>query len=478
VRGPRLRFAIDPGAAGLGIGAARDALFSWLMARSEAGAIVLRSDLSTEASGEAERRVIDDLLWLGLGWDEGIEAQGEQGPYRRSQRLHLYRRTAEDLLRRGLAYRCACPVPSARDGGGSPDRCACGRGTPAAAVGQAAGAPQILLRAGPDGEPGDLVLLQRGGGPGPEFATALDDAMMGITHVVSGPGCTMATVRQELLHAAIGEGTRPRSIELPPIDTAGDGSTGEGKEAPIVERCRLEGYPPEAVLNLLAHLGAATDVGQELLTREEMLAGFDRGRVAGERRTFDVRRLDNLARRHMARMAPERLAGLAAEHLANAGMLGDPPSTGEIAWAGAVARLFVDRLARMVDLPSYAEPLFRFDPGRCLADDSVLRTLREPQSRRVIETLIRTWADQADRQDLTTVGIRALVDAVRRTTGARGKPLYDAFRIALTGRSEGPDLAQLIALIERGSRLPLPRRVVGCGERARSLLAAIEGGGR
>lgn len=387
---------------------------------------------------------MDDLLWLGLGWDEGIEAEGERGPYRRSQRLPLYLETAEDLVRRGLARRDA--------------------------------ARTIMLTSKVAGSPGGFELIRQDGTPDDDFATAVDDQRMGITHVVSRPDEALSLSRQGLAHAALGLEQRPELIRLAAIDLPGEISAGRGGTPPAIERLRQEGYPPEAVLNLLAHLGAATNGAQDVLTREEMLAGFDPSRAAGDRRRYDPRRLSELALRHMARMAPGRLADLAAEHLVSAGLLSPAPSADECAWAGAVARLHSERLARMSDLPALAEQLFHFDPCLSLANEAVVRGLRDPLARRVIETLLTRWGRQGNDQELTAVRFHTLVNEVRRATGAKGGPLYDTLRIALTGHSEGPDLAQLIALIERGRRLPLPQRVAGCAERAKCLLEATAPG--
>lgn len=496
---PRLRLTIEPGVPGLGIGMARDALFSWLLARSRGGTFLLRSDVDPSDAGETERSVMDDLLWLGLGWDEGIDAQGERGPYRRAQRLDLYAAKAGELLRRGVAYRCDCPRPPASDERASPAACACREIVPGdAAASGGARAPSILFRAAPSadagevvfvdavrgevrrpiGEVGDFVLLRRDGAPGREFAAAVDDAMMGITHVVSRSERLWATCRQALVHAEVGVGAGPVFIHLPAIDAPGESSTGRVDSTATIGRFRLDGYPPEAVLNLLAQLGAATNGRQDLLTREEMLAGFDPGRAAGECRPFDPERLAALSMRHMAQMSSERLADLAAGHLAGAGLLGQPPSPGECAWAGAVARLYTGRLPRMSDLPAAADLFFHFDPDLCLADDLVRQAFHEPASRRVIEAAVDVLATQPEEEEPAAVRFQALVAAVRRATGARGKDLYDPLRIALTGRSEGPDLAPLITLIERGSRLPLAQRVAGCAERATRLLKVTARGAR
>src|SRR5512142_3588741 len=105
----RLRFAPSP-TGHLHVGNARTALFNWLMARGSGGTFILRiEDTDTERStSESEASVLEDLRWLGLQWDEGPDVGGPHGPYRQSERLHLYRAHAQDLLARGRAYYCFC----------------------------------------------------------------------------------------------------------------------------------------------------------------------------------------------------------------------------------------------------------------------------------------------------------------------------------------------------------------------------------
>ena len=105
----RVRFAPSP-TGQLHVGNARTALFNWLLARRTGGTFVLRiEDTDFERSTrESEAAIIDDLRWLGLAWDEGVEAGGDYGPYRQSERLHVYRAHAVELLSRGAAYHCFC----------------------------------------------------------------------------------------------------------------------------------------------------------------------------------------------------------------------------------------------------------------------------------------------------------------------------------------------------------------------------------
>mgnify|MGYP003342034752 FL=1 len=107
--GIRVRFAPSP-TGQLHVGNARTALFNWLLARAEGGTFVLRiEDTDFERSTkDAERTAIDDLRWLGLTWDEGAEVGGPYGPYRQSERLHVYRAHAVELMSKGQAYHCFC----------------------------------------------------------------------------------------------------------------------------------------------------------------------------------------------------------------------------------------------------------------------------------------------------------------------------------------------------------------------------------
>ena len=111
----RVRFAPSP-TGQLHVGNVRTALFNWLMARSAGGTFVLRIEDTdfARSTPEAENTAIEDLRWLGLNWDEGADAGGAHGPYRRSERLHIYRAHAVELMSRDQAYRCFCPAGTAR----------------------------------------------------------------------------------------------------------------------------------------------------------------------------------------------------------------------------------------------------------------------------------------------------------------------------------------------------------------------------
>ncbi len=499
---PRVRFAPSP-TGELHVGNARTALFNWLFARRHDGVFILRIEDTdaTRSSTAHEVRLMDDLRWFGLGWDEGVGEGGEDGPYRQSERLALYRDMAEDLIGRGLAYPCFCSLheleeerAAQREAGRAslyPGRCrripkeeaARRRAREPAAVrfdvGAAAGGDASIgfedLVHGeirfPVSQIGDFVILRRDGWPSYNFAVVVDDLQMRVTHVIRGDDHLSNTPRQILVSRGLLAPAPPRFAHLPLIGGPGGAPLSKREGAASLAWFREQGYPPEALMNYLALLGWSPPGGQDLLTMEELIAQFGLDRVSRAPAIFDRPKLDALAARHMARLPADRLADLAAGQLRKAGILGSDLPPGAPQWIGRLALLYADRLPRMSDLPREAAALFDFTPENSLADPDVSQALHDPKSRGVIEALSR----RLGQEPLTAPRFQALADEVRRETGAKGRDLYHPIRIALTGAASGPEMVKLLPVIEEGSRLPLPKGIVSCGGRARALLAATRG---
>jgi glutamyl-tRNA synthetase len=498
----RIRFAPSP-TGDLHVGNARTALFNWMFARSQRGAFVLRiEDSDTERSSpEHEAGLMEDLCWLGLGWDEGVDGGGACGPYRQSERLDIHRREAERLVAAGSAYPCFCDpdrLASERTEQRAAGRASlysgrCRRIPPHEAAARRGSEPHALrfnvAAAAADEQAiefldrvhgtvrfpvhqiGDFVLLRRNGRPSYNFAVVVDDLGMKITHIIRGDDHLSNTPRQVLVARALGAASPPEFAHLPLIVGPGGAPLRKREGGVSVAWFREQGYPPEVLINALALLGWSAPGGQELLTREEILSSFDLDRVSKASAIFDRQKLDALAVRHMARLPEERLVTLASEHLQRAGVLPDPAPPGSREWVGRLARLFADRLARMAELPREAALLFDFEATRAIAEPQVLEALTDADSRRVIEALV----GRIGQEPLTAQRFQALADEVRRETGAKGRRLYHPLRVALTGAPSGPELVKLIPIIEGGHRLKLSRPVASCYERARALLTVGAG---
>jgi glutamyl-tRNA synthetase/nondiscriminating glutamyl-tRNA synthetase len=499
--GVRVRFAPSP-TGELHVGNARSALFNWLFARGRGGVFVLRIE-DTDAvrsSAEHEAAIVADLRWLGLGWDEGIDEGGGCGPYRQSERLGLYREQAERLIGERIAYPCFCApalleeertaqrlaghvsLYSGRCRGLAPDLAAQRR-----AAGDAHAIRFDVSRAAPGLEAiafedqvrgpirfplsqiGDFVLVRRDGTPAYNFAVVVDDMTMRITHVIRGDDHLSNTPRQVLVGRVLGALT-PVFAHLPLITAPGGAPLSKREGAVSVRAFREQGYPPEALLNHLALLGWSPTDGIEVLTVEELVARFDLARVTRAPAVFDRQKLDALSLRHVARMPPERLGPLAAEHLGRAGLLPADPPRAILDWAGRVAAMLADRLPRLGAIVEETAILFDFEPGRALGDPDVAATLREPRSRAVI----RAALERLGAGGLDAPGFQALAAEVRRLTGAKGRELFHPIRVGLTGRASGPELVRLLPLLDEGSRLDLPCHVRSCAERARALLDATQ----
>jgi len=127
----------------------------------------------------------------------------------------------------------------------------------------------------------------------------------------------------------------------------------------------------------------------------------------------------------------------------------------------------------MSDLPRESAFLFEFSAERSLSNREVRATLFDPKARGVIEALARRLGPEP----IDAKRFQSVAEEVRRETGTKGRDLYHPMRVALTGASSGPEMVKLLPVIEEGSRLPLPRRVASCVERATSLLSATRGEG-
>ncbi|MGH9283638.1 MAG: glutamate--tRNA ligase, partial [Acidimicrobiales bacterium] len=311
--GVRVRFAPAPTGV-LHVGSARTALFNWLYARHHGGTLVLRiEDTDLERSREPWVEGIQTTLrWLGLDWDEG--------PYRQSERIDRYREAAERLLAEGAAYECYCTedelaarAEAARAAGGDPGydgRCrnlTAGERTALAAEGR----PRSIRFRTPDegvsrfddavrGEVAvewsrisDFVIVRSSGAPVFFLANAVDDADMGITHVIRGEDLLDSTHRVLALRDALGIPGRPTFAHLPLLVGADRGKLSKRHGAVALEDFRVRGYLPEALRNYLGLLGfAGVEEGGEIRSSDEMVAAFELDRVTRSAAFFDYDKLN------------------------------------------------------------------------------------------------------------------------------------------------------------------------------------------
>jgi nondiscriminating glutamyl-tRNA synthetase len=504
----RVRFAPSP-TGHLHVGNARTAIFNWLLARGHSGTFILRiEDTDAERSTpESEASILEDLRWLGLDWDEGPDSGGSRGPYRQSERLHLYQSYAADLLVTGHAYPCFCPAPlHGEDGqstetGRSPHTCPCGRLTAqqVEASKTAGERPAIRFRV-PDGRDvivpdvvrgdvrfqagviSDPIILRADGHPTYNFAVVIDDALMEVTHVVRGEDHISNTPRQMLLYEALGF-TVPVFAHLALVLGPDHSPLSKRHGATSVAEFRAKGYLPEALVNYLAligwspresHAGRSGGDDAELLPIAELARRFSLERVGHSAGVFDEEKLA-WANRHYLKAADSlRIAELALPYFKEAGieMKPDGRALAYLSNALVMATASVDRLDQ---IPPRLRFLFDYSPAGTLADAGVRSEMATVESQRVVRALAEELArsPRLDRERF-----RRIANELKLRTGQKGKALFHPIRVVLTGRAEGPELDLAIPAIDSGADLPsdagLPP-IVGCRERAAAFAAALEG---
>ena len=497
----RVRFAPSP-TGQLHVGNARTALFNWLLAHGKDGTFILRiEDTDAERSNrEYETSILDDLRWLGLEWDEGPDVGGLYGPYRQSERLHLYTSYANELLAAGVAYYCFCsPQKLESDrkedmAAGRPPRyhgtCRDLPADEARARIEAGEKPAIRFRVAESidvsfddlvrGEVtfntdviGDWVLLRSGGRPAYNFAVVIDDALMQITHVIRGEDHISNTPRQVLLYQALGF-EPPRFAHLALVLGPDHTPLSKRHGATSVAEFRTRGYLPEALVNYLALIGWSPGGDEELLPVDELARRFaieDVGHSAG---IFDQEKLAWMNRHYMKETAPSRLAAESMRYFVARGYV--KRRTDEaVEYISSVLPMAIGSVDRLEEIPDRVRFVFEFDAAAAMAREEVAHVLREPAARGVIAALAR----EIDGPILDRDAFRAIATRVKTATVLNGNALFHPIRVGLRGVGGGPELYRAVPAIDRGARLGAHAgvaRVVSNRDRADAFARAIAQG--
>ena len=451
------RFAPSP-SGNLHLGNVRTALFSFLLARRAGGRFVLRIE-DTDAARSSEefcRNQLEDLAWLGLAWDAGPGREDERGPYRQSQRLGLYERHLEQLAAQGRVYECYCTALElelsrrSQVAAGRPPRYAgtCRHLGPAQRAAKAAAGLAATLRFRvPEGELirftdfvhgpqqvlsddiGDFIVRRADGTAAFFFSNAVDDAEMGITHVVRAEDHLTNTPRQILILDALG-------LPVPAYGhvslLVGDDGAPLSKRrgATTVRQYREQGYTAAALCNLLFRLGHSSPENG-LLDLAAMARAFDPAHLGRASAHFDAAQLwawQKQAVQHLSLSeVQEWLAGQLPADL--------PEST---------RMAFIEAVRPNVVLPADAGAWSAIVFGGPPAVGAAEQVLIEAAGSAFFAAASHAAAD-------TPADFKAIAAATAAATGYKGKALYQPLRIALTGLTHGPELAPLLRVMPAGS---------------------------
>ena len=440
------------------LGSARTALFNLLFARRHGGRFVLRvDDTDLERNRpDYELAIYDGFHWLGLEWDEGADAGGPFGPYRQSERLDTYREQAARLLASGAAYRCYC----------TPEELAAEREAARARrqprykysrrclTDPPSGRFEFVVRFQvppgetmftdlirgevrfDNGEFGDPVLVKSNGWPTYNFASPIDDALMGITHVFRGEEHLSNTPVQLMLLDAMGL-PRPQAVAHFPVIVGKDGKKLSKRHHPETRLSLYEelGYLPEALLNYLALLGWNPGTEQEIFSQAELVAAFDISRVQRASAMFDWDRLDWINGQYIRALSDEELARRLRPFLPDL-----PEAT--IAAAAPALKERLPRLDKAAELLGY------------LKEPPPAPVLKNGQ-REMLEAALAGLRDV----EWSVPAIEAALEAVREDRGwSRGK-FFTPIREAVAGRVS-PPLFDTLALLPKPDALARMSRVL------------------
>ncbi|HSC25927.1 MAG TPA: glutamate--tRNA ligase, partial [Vicinamibacterales bacterium] len=459
----RVRFAPSP-TGQLHVGNARTALFNWLLARRHDGTFLLRiEDTDAERSTrESERGILDDLRWLGLDWDEGPDVDGLHGPYRQSERLHLYASYANELLAADHAYHCFCSITrleAERQADLAAGRPPMYKGTCRALsrseshARTEAGERSVVRFRVPEREEvkfldlvrgqvtfntdviGDPVIVRSDGRPQYNFAVVVDDALMEITHVIRGEDHISNTPRQILIYRALGF-TPPEFAHLALVMGPDHTPLSKRHGATSVAEFRARGFLPEALTNYLALIGWSPGHGEELLEIGELARRFAIEDVGHSSGVFDPEKLAWMNRHYMKVAAPARLAAEALTYFVARGFV-TRRTDAAVDFVVSLLPMAVGSVDRLEEIPERVRFLFEFDSGSALARADVAEVVSEPGARAVIAALAEELR-AAGRLDRET--FRAAAARVKQRTGQKGRALFHPIRVALTGEAGGPEL--------------------------------------
>ncbi len=454
----RVRFAPSP-TGFLHIGGVRTALFNWLYARQQQGVFILRIEDTDQSrsTDQSIQAIIEGLQWVGLDWDEG--------PYRQTARMELYRTHAMRLFEQGQAYWCVCTAEElearrkeAEAKGLSPrydGRCR-NRG-----ITQPPGDAALRFKAPQTGETvvddlikgkivfdnavlDDLIILRSNGYPTYNFSVVVDDALMQITHVVRGDDHLTNTPRQVPMFHALGFPV-PQFGHLPMILGADKARLSKRHGATSIIAYKEMGYLSEAMVNYLVRLGWSHG-DQEVFTRSELIEKFTWKNVQSSAAVFNPDKLLWMNAEYIKACPPESVAWALLPFLEQAGLI-DPSRPLSRDWLVQLVILVRERAKTLVEMVEWVKPYF----GEAVvweeeAAKKYLTQANAPVLRKLLERFHslpafskQTWEEQFKR----------LVEEEGMKMGQLAQPV----RVALTGRTASPGLFDVMEVLGRDRTL-------------------------
>ena len=474
----RVRYAPSP-TGHLHIGNARTALFNYLYARHHDGDFIIRIEDTDQKRNieDGEKSQLENLEWLNIDWDESPQKPGNYGPYRQSERKDIYLPLIDQLLASNLAYKCYCTEEeleiereSQKARGEIPrynGKCA-HLSAEEQAKKEAEGITPVIRFRVPknksysfddmvkgnitfesDSVGGDFVILKRDGFPTYNFAVAVDDHMMKISHVLRGDDHIANTPKQLMIYEAFGW-EAPEFGHMTLIINSETGKKLSKRDESIlqfIEQYRDLGYLPEAMFNFIGLLGWSPVGEDEIFSKGEFIKMFDADRLGKSPAAFDNKKLEWISNQYMKQVERKEMAQLALPYLVEANLVEANPSEEKLAWVEELVSLYQPQMSyagEIVELSS----LF-FNEELSLNDEA-----KEVLAGETVPTVLEAFAERLnDLESFEVSDIKASIKAVQKETGIKGKNLFMPIRVAVSGQMHGPELAETIMLLGKEKAL-------------------------
>jgi nondiscriminating glutamyl-tRNA synthetase len=464
---PRVRIAPSP-TGHLHVGTARTALYNFLYARRHNGTFILRlEDTDEERSKESYTKdIVDGLRWLGITWEEGLEAGGPYPPYRQTEKLDHYKAEADKLIAQGHAYHCYATteeLAALKDGqklaGHEPRYDNRGRDLTAqqkAGYQKEGRAVSVRFKIN---EPrvvswqdlikgeiaidtsvlgGDMVIVKSSGVALYNFAVVIDDVDMKMTHVIRGEDHITNTAKQILIYEAMGM-EMPLFAHVPLLFDLDRTKLSKRKHGELVhvDYYRQKGYMPEAIVNYLTQMSWTHPEGKEIYSLDEASSLFDLEKMSKSHAVFDVDRLNWFNGQYIRSLPIDLITRRARPFLADYDL--DEYSSEDLERIVATVREGLTMLSEITEAARFFFVLDRLVDGEL---DAGIMTA--PNARKVLEKLLASLGEvpYADQQ-----GCKKVVDTIGKELAIKGKDLYWPLRVALSGKTHGPDLGSMISIL-------------------------------
>ena len=420
----RVRFAPSP-TGFFHIGSARTALFNWLYARHTGGVFILRVEDTDQSRNSEEflNLIYNSLRWLGLDWDEGPLAGGAFGPYRQSERGHIYKDYLERLKASGRTYE--------KDG---------------ATLFRISGQPQVIedaIRGRVERtEEKDFVIVRSDGNPVFHFVNVVDDIAMQVTHVIRGEDHLSNTSKHTELFKAFGA-PLPVYAHIPLIlKQNGPGKMSKRDQGALIEEYQKRGFLPEALVNFLCLLGWSPKDDREKLPIAEIVKLFDLPGVNQSNARFDEKKLSHMNMVYLHALEPDRCFSFARDYLYSQGLFA--AARPEDAYLREVILLCQPKLRAFEDLPGFIGYFFTEDFSYDAKAREKIFSKGDPKAR--VGELLAALPEADFSSDAT---LEALVQALAATHAVATGDYIHPSRLALSGGSVGPSFYGLLRVLGR-----------------------------